>query len=211
MFQNIDGLQLTFLLGSLIIAMSLHEAMHAFTGHWLGDDTAKHEGRLTLNPLKHIDIFTTVLLPIVMILAGLPPIFAAKPVPFNPNLVRYEEFGSALIAVAGPLTNLALACVGGLVFRSGLVTSNNLSDIVVIFTLTNVSLFTFNMIPAPPLDGSRLLYAFAPEPLQRVMQTIEQFGLVTIFIIVFVLWQFIGPIIINLNQSILFFLLGISG
>jgi Zn-dependent protease len=211
MFQNIDGLQLTFLLGSLIIAMSLHEAMHAFTGHWLGDDTAKHEGRLTLNPLKHIDIFTTVLLPIVMILAGLPPIFAAKPVPFNPNLVRYEEFGSALIAVAGPLTNLALACVGGLVFRSGLVTSNNLSDIVVIFTLTNVSLFTFNMIPVPPLDGSRLLYAFAPEPLQRVMQTIEQFGLVTIFIIVFVLWQFIGPIIINLNQSILFFLLGISG
>jgi Zn-dependent protease len=191
--------------------MSLHEAMHAFTGHWLGDDTAKHEGRLTLNPLKHIDIFTTVLLPIVMILAGLPPIFAAKPVPFNPNLVRYEEFGSALIAVAGPLTNLALACVGGLVFRSGLVTSNNLSDIVVIFTLTNVSLFTFNMIPVPPLDGSRLLYAFAPEPLQRVMQTIEQFGLVTIFIIVFVLWQFIGPIIINLNQSILFFLLGISG
>lgn len=211
MFQSIDSLQLTFLLGSLIIAMSLHEAMHAFTGHWLGDDTAKHEGRLTLNPLKHIDIFTTVLLPIVMILAGLPPIFAAKPVPFNPNLVRYEEFGSALIAVAGPLTNLALACVGGLVFRSGLVTSNNLSDIVVIFTLTNVSLFTFNMIPVPPLDGSRLLYAFAPEPLQRVMQTIEQFGLVTIFIIVFVLWQFIGPIIINLNQSILFFLLGISG
>lgn len=211
MFQSIDGLQLTFLLGSLIIAMSLHEAMHAFTGHWLGDDTAKHEGRLTLNPLKHIDIFTTVLLPIVMILAGLPPIFAAKPVPFNPNLVRYEEFGAALIAVAGPLTNLALACVGGLVFRSGLVTSNNLSDIVVIFTLTNVSLFTFNMIPVPPLDGSRLLYAFAPEPLQRVMQTIEQFGLVTIFIIVFVLWQFIGPIIINLNQSILFFLLGISG
>jgi Zn-dependent protease len=67
------------------------------------------------------------------------------------------------------------------------------------------------MIPVPPLDGSRLLYAFAPEPLQRVMQTIEQFGLVTIFIIVFVLWQFIGPIIINLNQSILFFLLGISG
>ena len=150
MFQSIDSLQLTFLLGSLIIAMSLHEAMHAFTGHWLGDDTAKHEGRLTLNPLKHIDIFTTVLLPIVMILAGLPPIFAAKPVPFNPNLVRYEEFGSALIAVAGPLTNLALACVGGLVFRSGLVTSNNLSDIVVIFTLTNVSMFTFNMIPVPP-------------------------------------------------------------
>jgi len=183
--------------------------MHAFAGNWLGDDTAKLEGRLTLNPLKHIDIFTTVLLPIVMILLGLPPIFAAKPVPFNPMRVKYEEFGAALIAVAGPLTNLALACVGGLIFRSGLINTNNLSDFVVIFTFTNVALFIFNMIPFPPLDGSRLLYAFAPEPLQRVMQTIEQFGLAAIFLLVFVLWQFIGPIILNINQDVMYFLLGL--
>jgi Zn-dependent protease len=210
MFLNFDSTQLFFFFIAMLIGMSIHEAMHAFVGHWLGDDTAKEEGRLTLNPLKHIDIFTTVLLPVVMVLLRLPPIFAAKPVPFNPNRVKYDEFGAALIGLAGPLTNLALACIGGLVFRSGLVTSNMLSDFVVIFTLTNVSLFVFNMIPFPPLDGSRVLYAFAPEPVQKIMFAIEQFGLAAIFFLVFVLWQFIGPVILELNQDIMYFLLGLS-
>lgn len=194
----------------MLIGMSFHEAMHAFTGHWLGDNTAFEEGRLTLNPLKHIDIFTTILIPIVMILVGLPPIFAAKPVPFNPMNVRFEEFGAALIGVAGPLTNLALAGVGGVVFRSGLITSNSMSDFVVVFTLVNVALFVFNMIPFPPLDGSRLLYAFAPEPIQNVMRGIETMGLAAIFLFIFVGWQFIGPVILNINQSITIFLLGVS-
>lgn len=207
--MNMDGTQLVFVLISMLIGMSFHEAMHAFTGHWLGDDTAALEGRLTLNPLKHIDIFTTVMIPVVMILVGLPPIFAAKPVPFNPMRVKYEEFGAAMIGVAGPLTNLALACVSGLIYRLGLITSNGWSDFVVIFTLINVALFVFNMIPFPPLDGSRLLYAFAPEPLQRVMRSIEMMGLAAIFILIFVGWQFIGPIILDLNQNITLFLLGV--
>jgi Zn-dependent protease len=209
MFQDLSGQQLIFVLITMLIGMSTHEAMHAFTGHWLGDDTAKLEGRLTLNPLKHIDIFTTVLIPVVMILVGLPPIFAAKPVPFNPMRVKYEEFGAALIGVAGPLTNLALACISGLVYRSGIVTSSGISDFVVIFTLINVALFVFNMIPFPPLDGSRLLYAFAPEPVQNVMRAIEAFGLASIFLLIFVFWQFIGPIVLDLNQNITLFLLGV--
>lgn len=190
--------------------MSFHEAMHAFVGNWLGDDTAAQEGRLTLNPLKHIDIFTTALLPMVMILLGLPPIFAAKPVPFNPTRVKYEEFGAALIGIAGPLTNLALACVSGLIYQLGFVTTNFWSDFVVIFTLVNVALFVFNMIPFPPLDGSRLLYAFSPEPLQRVLRSIETLGLGAIFLLIFVGWQFIGPVVLNLNQDITLFLLGIG-
>lgn len=209
MFQELGGTQLLFVLIAMLIGMSVHEAMHAFVGHWLGDDTARLEGRLTLNPLRHIDIFTTVLLPVVMILVGLPPIFAAKPVPFNPLRVKYEEFGAALIGVAGPVTNLALACIGGLIYRSGVVTSNGMSDFVVIFTLINVALFVFNMIPFPPLDGSRLLYAFAPEPLQNLMRQIEAFGLASIFILIFFLWQFIGPIVLDLNQNITLFLLGV--
>ncbi len=211
MFSNLDGTQLLFVLITMLIGMSTHEAMHAFVGHALGDDTAEREGRLTLNPLKHIDIFTTVLIPVAMILVGLPPIFAAKPVPFNPMRVKYEEFGAALIGVAGPLTNLGLACIGGLVFRSGLVTTNGVSDFVVIFTLINVALFVFNMIPFPPLDGSRLLYAFAPEPVQNFMRMIESFGLVSIFLLIFIFWQFIGPIVLNLNENITFFLLGVPG
>lgn len=210
MFQSLEGIQLVFVLITMLIGMSTHEAMHAFVGHWLGDDTASQEGRLTLNPLKHIDIFTTVLLPVVMILVGLPPLFAAKPVPFNPLIVKYEEFGAALIGVAGPLTNLALACIGGLIYRLGFVTSGGAADFVVIFTLINVALFVFNMIPFPPLDGSRLLYAFAPEPLQNIMRSIESFGLASIFILIFFLWQFIGPVVLDLNQSITLFLLGVG-
>lgn len=211
MFQDLSGQQLVFVLVSMLIGMSFHEAMHAFVGHWLGDDTAAEEGRLTLNPLKHIDIFTTILLPFVMILLRLPPIFAAKPVPFNPDRVKYDEFGAALIGVSGPISNLAMACASGLIFRSGLVTTNGISDFLVIFTIINVALFVFNLIPIPPLDGSRVLYAFAPEPIQNIMIAIERMGLITIFAIIFIGWQFIGPVILNINHSIAYFLLGVPG
>jgi Zn-dependent protease len=209
MFSDLSNLQILFVLVSMLIGMSFHEAMHAFTSHWLGDTTAHEEGRLTLNPLKHVDLFTTILLPVVLILVGLPPIFAAKPVPFNPNRVKYDEFGVALIGVAGPLTNLALACVGALVFRLVPIGSNTWSDAVVIFTLINVSLFVFNMIPFPPLDGSRVLYAFAPEPLQRVMRAIEGFGLTAILIFVLLIYQVVATPILHINESILRFLLGV--
>jgi Zn-dependent protease len=209
MFENVSGLQLLFIFGSLLIGMTVHEAMHAFTSHWLGDTTAHQEGRLSLNPLKHIDLYTTILLPIVLILLGLPPIFAAKPVPFNPNRVRYDEFGVALVGIAGPITNLALACVGALIFRLIPIGSNTIADAIAIFTLINVALFVFNMIPFPPLDGSRLLYAFAPEPLQRLMATIEQFGFTAILIFIFLLYQFIAPLVVSINDTILRFLLGV--
>ena len=86
---------------SIIVSMGFHEAMHAFVSHWLGDPTAKDLGRLTLNPFKHIDIYTTVLLPLLLIIMGLRPFFVAKPVPFDPSRVKHEEFGAALIGIAG--------------------------------------------------------------------------------------------------------------
>src|SRR4051794_12025742 len=109
MFGELSGVYILVFIVSLVIALSVHEAMHGFVAHWLGDDTAQLEGRLTLNPLAHIDLATTILLPTVLVLLHLPPILAAKPVPFNPARVKWDEFGAALIGVAGPLTNLALA------------------------------------------------------------------------------------------------------
>ncbi len=209
MLSNLSVAELGIVLGSIIIALSLHEAMHAFVAHWLGDSTAEDMGRLTLNPLKHIDAVTTVLLPMLLLIAGLPPFFIAKPVPFNPDRVKFDEFGAALVGLAGPLTNLALAGLAALAFRAaGPNISSSLNNILIIFTEVNIGFFIFNMIPFPPLDGSRLLYAFAPEPIQDLMRQIEGFGFVGITLFMLIIFQFIAGPIINLEGSIINFLLG---
>lgn len=201
MFENLRGIDLLIIFGSILFSMGIHEAMHAFTAHWLGDPTAKHLGRLTLNPLKHIDIFTTVLLPIVLIVLGLPPFFIAKPVPFNPENVKYEEFGAALIGIAGPLTNLSLAIIASLIARiSGVAIGTDMFNILSIFVLINLSFFVFNMIPFPPLDGSRLLYAVAPEPLQKFMYMIESGGITSIIIFMMLLLPVAQPVVVNSIQ-----------
>ncbi len=205
--MQLDVGDLFIIIPVIFVSMAIHEAMHAFTSHWLGDTTARDMGRLTLNPLKHIDLMTTVLLPVVLILAGFPPIFAAKPVPFNPDRVKYDEFGAALIGIAGPLTNLFLAFIGAILLRT-LNMPTDLFNIVAIFVIVNISFFVFNMIPFPPLDGSRLLYAFAPEPLQRVMYQVESMGFMAILLFFVVLVPVIGPLISFLNLRILQLLLG---
>jgi Zn-dependent protease len=192
----------------LLFSLGVHEAMHAFAAHALGDTTAQDMGRLTLNPLAHIDLMTTVLLPIVLILIGGPPLLAAKPVPFNPNRVKYEEFGAALVGLAGPFTNLGMAIIGALILRLTTITSGMLLDVLLIFVGLNVAFFVFNMIPFPPLDGSRLLYAVAPEPLQRVMLQIESMGFTAILLFFFLLVPFLGPLIVYANNAILRVLLG---
>jgi Zn-dependent protease len=200
--------QIVFVLAALLISMAFHEAMHAFMAHWLGDMTAYDEGRLTLNPLKHIDLLTTIIVPLLLILTGLPPILAAKPVPFNPSRVRFEEFGAALVGLAGPLTNLALAIAGaGILKLGGFDPGTGIRDLLLVFVGVNISMFVFNMLPIPPLDGSRVLYAFAPEPVQRVMEQIESIGILGIIFILFALLPIIGPVISSASQAIFTFLL----
>lgn len=186
----------------LVFSIAFHEMVHALVSDKLGDDTARHLGRISLNPLRHIDPITTVALPLVLLLIGAPPIGAAKPVPFNPYRIKFEEFGVALVAVAGPLSNLLLAFMFGSLLNIS--ESYGLLGFIAELGLSiNIGFFVFNMIPFPPLDGSRVLYAFAPSPLQKVMETIESFGLMSILIFMFVLFPLVQPFIIYVNNFML--------
>ena len=185
----------------ILLSMTVHEAMHAFMGYFLGDNTAKIEGRLTLNPLKHIDPFMTILLPLTMALLGGPVFGGAKPVPFNPNRVRYGEWGAAMVALAGPLTNLFIAFFAfgigvlmGVVSNGGLVASSFLGSVIAMTVSVNLGFFVFNMLPVPPLDGSRLLYALAPETARRLMEQIEQYGTLVVFLLVVLFSSAIGRV-----------------
>ena len=194
----------------VLISMTLHEAMHAFTSDWLGDDTARQEGRLTLNPLAHIDPFLTIGLPLFLaitsVLTQTPlPIFGgAKPVPFNPYRVRYGDLGAALVGLAGPFTNLVIAFVayGFLALFPGL-NEGIAGTILGLTVLVNLGFFIFNMLPIPPLDGSRALYAVAPDPVRRFMELIEQYGLIVVFAIVMLFSSQIGSFIAAVRDVLL--------
>lgn len=194
----------------MLISIPFHEAMHGYVARLLGDRTAEEAGRLTLNPLKHVDIWMTIVLPAALLLVGLPPIFIAKPVPFDPRNVKYEEFGAALVGLAGPFSNLLLAAVAALIFRfigvdAG---SADFSAALLIFIEVNILLFVFNMIPIPPLDGSRLLYAFAPEPIQRLFFQLETTGAGFIVLALLVFTGVLSPLISTVSDGIFSFLVG---
>lgn len=207
MFNNLTLLNITVILFTIFISTALHEMMHAYIALKLGDDLAYSRGRISLNPMRHIDPFLTVGLPLVMLLLGLTPILAAKPVPINVNRVSGREMGMALIGIAGPLTNLALAIVAGLVIRF-VQMDGFIFDFMATFFTINVSLFVFNMIPFPPLDGSRLLYAFAPPPVQRVMEQIESFGIFGIILLITLLAPVIGPVLESIRLSLAHLIIG---
>lgn len=201
--MGMDITYLTIVLVTILLSMTLHEAMHAFMAHFLGDDTAKAQGRLTLNPIKHIDPFLTILLPVILAITPGAPIFGgAKPVSFNPHRVRYGEWGAALVAVAGPLTNFVIAFIAfGVGVLSGVITSEGVvmglpGTIIMTAVQVNLGFFVFNMLPLPPLDGSRVLYALAPEVVRRVMEQIERYGILVVFAVVMlgssIIWAIMG-------------------
>ena len=196
-----DIVYIAIVIGVILISMTLHEAMHAFVGYWLGDDTAKRQGRLTLNPLKHIDPFLTIILPVMLAIIGAPIFGGARPVPFNPDRVKGGEWGAALVAVAGPLTNLLIAfIVFGIGVLSGVITKDGVlmslgGQIIMTGISVNIGFFIFNMLPIPPLDGSRVIYALAPEFVRRAMEVVERMGIVVIFVLVMLAGSVIGPIL----------------
>lgn len=193
--MNDTVLALSIALPVLFISMSLHEMMHAYAADKLGDPTAKLMGRISVNPIRHIDPVLTILLPLLLILSGAPIVFgAAKPVQVNFSRLRYQEFGGAIVGMIGPLTNLLIAVVAALIFNLADPTSELPYKILGFTILINVGFFVFNSIPWPPLDGSRLLYAFAPRWLQEFMESIERLGIAGLIVFILLFYSLIGPL-----------------
>ena len=185
MTEYVVGVLIAFVI--VLVSMIFHELAHGLVAYWLGDDTAKSEGRLTLNPTKHLDPFLSILLPLIMFISGGPVFGGAKPVPVNSRNLKHGVWGMALVAIAGPLTNFVLALVGFLIgyytgaFMTGVgIWGEILADVVTI----NLGFGVFNLIPIPPLDGSRVLYAIAPDGVRNVMAQMERWGILVVMLLV---------------------------
>ena len=205
MFSDLSTTAIVFVLVSLVISIIVHELMHGVMAYWLGDRTAADAGRLTLNPLASIDPVGTIFIPFIAIVYLHTLFLAAKPVPFNPENVKWGDYGAALVGLAGPASNFVLALVGAVLYNIS--DSGTFAEFAVIFTSINIGIMVFNLLPIPPLDGSRVLYAFAPDSVRRVMEQIEATGFVVMIAIFFLAAYVLSPVIISIQQTILQILL----
>lgn len=176
----------------------IHEYAHGWMADHLGDPTARYAGRLTLNPKAHIDLWGTILMPLLLAFVSQGSfIFAyAKPVPYNPYNLKDQKWGPALVGLAGPMANLLLASCFALLLRLGIAHANaSLSLLFYIIVQTNIVLLVFNLLPVPPLDGSKVLYAILPDSARNIQFFLERYGLIILFIFVFFLFDLLNPVI----------------
>jgi Zn-dependent protease len=218
MFSNFDLTRLVIIAIPLLVAVTLHEVAHGYVAYRLGDPTAKMAGRLTLNPIKHLDIIGSFLLPFGLYLSGSPFLFGyAKPVPVNfARLPRFNR-GMRLVASAGIVTNLGLAVLSAGVLRTVLYTQATWVDTALaapVVGLANMAIFSvqintvlaiFNLIPVPPLDGSKILFTVLPAPLKAPYMRVERYGMIIIFLLLITnsLGRFISFVITPLIDLLL--------
>ena len=175
--------------------MVIHELSHGYMAEILGDPTPRLQGRLTLNPLKHLDLVGSFIVPVITFFAGF-TFGWAKPVQWNPYNVKNKRWGELLISIVGPLSNFLIAIVFGIVIRFfGESLSPSFIQISLYVIAINIALAVFNLIPLPPLDGSKVLFALLPRRWYRVREVLEQYSIFFFLILVFFLWRFVEPII----------------
>ena len=186
-----------FSIAVLIISIVIHEVAHGFAALSQGDPTAKYAGRLTLNPISHIDPIGSILVPLMCILLPGGIVFGwAKPVPINPYNFKNQRFGEFFTAAAGPLSNLLIALIAGFVLRFWYIAiPPATATILVIIVVTNLVLAIFNLMPVPPLDGSKILFALLPESANKFKHFMDRYGMVLTLFFIFFLWQFVTPLI----------------
>ncbi len=181
----------------LIFSVIVHEVAHGFMADRLGDPTARIAGRLTLNPLKHIDPVGSIIVPLITSLAGF-TFGWAKPVPYNPYNIRDKRRGEFLIAAAGPGSNLLIAIIFGTIIRFTAEAGVLSIPVLTVFSyivIINIVLAVFNLIPLPPLDGSKILFSVFPDQYGRARMTMERYAPVFVLVVVFFLWQILSPVI----------------
>ena len=205
-------LVLIIVIGSVI----LHELAHGVMAYWLGDHTAKDAGRLTLNPIKHIDPYMSIIVPVVLYLLHAPVFGGAKPVPIDTRNLKWGAWGMALVAVAGPLTNFFLALLSFLIGHfSGLLYGSGGELLEFIFTESlyiNLGFMIFNLIPVPPLDGSRVLYAIAPDGFRNILVQFEQYGVIIVYTLILLFGEVFSHLMIaGMNGILNFFYLIVGG
>ena len=191
----------------VIFAIVIHEVAHGFVAYKCGDPTAKMSGRLTLNPLAHIDLFGTVLLPFMLVLMGGPSFGYAKPVPYNPNYLKDRRRDEILVALAGPASNILQAFLGALLLRLlnvlAVAFGAAYNPLVIFYIQINVSLAVFNMLPIPPLDGSKLLLYFLGEKNRQKFYAIEPYCMIAVVGLMFFAPGFFSSIIGGISNVIL--------
>ncbi len=189
----------------LIFSAIIHEVAHGLMALSLGDETAKREGRLTLNPISHIDPVGTILLPLLMIMSGSPIVFGwAKPVPYNPMaLYKDFRFGPLKVALAGPFSNLALAVVFGLIIRLGGGFFSGITlQLLTLIVVINVLLCIFNLVPIPPLDGSKILTTFLPREAAFKMERLGFMGILLVFLFLYLFSDTLGKAVLFVSSLI---------
>lgn len=202
-------------LAIVLVSVILHELSHGLVAYWLGDRTAKDAGRLTLNPIKHIDPVLSIVVPVILYLCHLPVFGGAKPVPIDERNLKWGVWGMALVSLAGPLTNFLLAFLMFLIGQfTGLldgVAGDLWSFAFAEAILINLGFMLFNLIPIPPLDGSRLLFALAPDAVRNVMLAMERYGIIIIYALILAFGSFFSNLIASGTSGILHFFYWLVG